>query len=791
MMQSVKSPFAGESRPALILPMPLLGRILCLLACCHLMASDALFEHGRWNVRVIMPANPEPDEWYAAHSLVDWCERVTGKKPELIEESTQARGANAGLYVGNTQAARTAGVRPAATEGDAAWCRARNGSVFLVGNNPVATRIAVGRFCERTLGVFFAFPGPRGADWTQLSRVAPPADDDFRPAFAWREIGGLPNELSHEWAFSVGYGRAPTFSHGLYAAFGKKAFAEDPTLFASVDGVRQAPKGDGYDANPNLAHPRAPEIGARHARAWFHQRPEAFCVPLGVNDSLTYDDSVPSEGWYRERPVRTDYVVRYLNEVAKSFWEPTGDLRGDRHAIGTLAYLQTLRAPTVKVAPAIFPWVCADRIGYADPTFAAQEAANLKAWAQSGARRVGAYDYWYGVDYTCPRAHFTAQAKSIRTAHEAGVKGWYAELAPLWGFDAPKAWLGAKLLEQPDQDAEALLARWFAAAFGDAAQPMREAYRVVEAAWTRDAQLGGANQWIRHFRTEGSADVLTNGERDRIGAYLAQAQAVLADQAKPGLRRQNQRWRLQQFADAWALSTKFRQVHAARSASTSTSGQARASLEHLIKVEADYQTQQQRFNLAWGAYGLPVHWLEFIPTDPREAFCAAAFADPELRAELTALTLTDQTGLSALNAFWLQHSADAEVTSRPGSTEALFETWRFRRAHQQFGLVVPGDGLLKVTRDAGRLTRTQPIGEGRFVQLTVKLGAAGSAQDVRLTMTFKGGSKPLTRTVRCTPTSGCLILPVPKGATEVEFAIVFENGVQLMSLETAVLNPRR
>jgi hypothetical protein len=58
-------------------------------------------------------------------------------------------------------------------------------------------------------------------------------------------------------------------------------------------------------------------------------------------------------------------------------------------------------------------------------------------------------------------------------------------------------------------------------------------------------------------------------------------------------------------------------------------------------------------------------------------------------------------------------------------------------------------------------------------------------------MTFKGGSKPLTRTVRCTPTSGCLILPAPKGATEVEFAIVFENGVQLMSLETAVLNPRR
>jgi hypothetical protein len=771
--------------------MPLLGRIVCLLACCHLVAAEALFERGHWNVPVVMPANPEPDEWYAAHSLVDWCERVTGKKPALVEESANAGGSPAGLYVGKTQAAQKAGVLAPPGEGDTAICRAVGHSVFLIGNNPTATRIAVGRFCERSLGIFFAFPGPQGADWVTLNRVDAPADDQFRPAFAWREIGGLRNELSHEWAYSVGYGRAPSFSHGLYAAFGKKEFAEDPTLFASVNGVRQAPKADGYDANPNLAHPRAAEMGARHARAWFHQHPNNFCVPLGVNDSLTFDDSVPSEGWYRERPVRTDYVVRYLNEVAKSFWQPSGDLRGDRHAIGTLAYLQTLRAPTVKVDPAIFPWVCADRIGYADPNFAAQESANLKAWVQSGARRVGAYDYWYGVDYTCPRTHFTAQTASIRTAHAVGVKGWYAELAPLWGFDAPKAWLGAKLLERPDQDPEGLLTRWFAAAYGPAADPMRSVYRIVESAWTRDAQVGGANQWIRHFREESSATVLSDDEVARISAYVAQAEVALAENAKLTFRLQNQRWRLQQFIDAWTLSVKFRQVHAARMVSAQTSTQALASLQRLIQAEADYQRHQQRFNLAWGAYSLPVHWLEFIPTDPRPEFCTNAFARPELRAELTALSLTDETGLSALKAFWLERAEEAVVTSRPTTTEALFETWQFRRANQRFSVVSAGAGLIQVSRDAGTLTRSQPIAEGCFVQLAVKRIGHEPTQDVRLTMTFKGSGKPLTRTIRCTPTAGDLILPAPKGATEVEFAIVFENGVHLMSVETAVLTPRR
>ena len=771
--------------------MPLFGRILCLLACCHLAAAEALFEHGRWNVAVVMPANPEPDEWYAAHSLADWCERVTGQRPELLEETEAKAAGRAAIHVGRTQASQRAVPTSWPEEGDAAVCLPTGGSVFLLGNNPTATRIAVGRFCEQALGICFAFPGPRGADWLSLDRVPTPAADSFRPAFAWREIGGLRNELSHEWAFSVGYGRAPSFSHGLYAAFGKKEFAEDPTLFATVNGVRQAPKGDGYDANPNLAHPRAPEVGARHARAWFHKHPDDFCAPLGVNDSLRFDDSVPSEGWYRERPVRTDYVVRYLNEVAKSFWQPSGDLRGDRHALGTLAYLQTLKAPTEKVHPAIFPWVCADRLGYASAEFAAQESANLKAWTKSGARRVGAYDYWYGVDYAVPRTNFSAQADSIRVAHAAGVKGWYAELAPLWGFDAPKAWLGAKLLERPDQDAETLLRRWFAAAYGPAAEAMREAYRPIEAAWARDAQAGGPNQWIRHFRSEDSAGVLSAAEVAEVTRALTQAQAALAAQDKLTFRLQNQRWRLQQFAEAWELSVKFREVRQARGASPRTAASALADLRRLATSEAAFRAQQQRFNIAWGAYGLPVHWLEFVPRDPRPELSALAFAQPTLRAELQAVAHDDPAGLGALAHFWLTQSGEAKFLSAPQTSEELFEGWNFQRANHQRSVSHAGDGLLRVSQDYGSLTRRQPIAEGCFVRLAVGLQETAPAGNVRLTMTFRGNGKPLTRSVRCGGRSGSIILPAPKGATEVEFTVVFENAVHVTSLEAAAFTPPR
>lgn len=771
--------------------MPLFVRLFCLFACCSAFSAEALFESGRWNAAVVMSAEPEPDEWYTAHALVDWCERVTGHRPELLEESAGSTINRRGIFIGKTHAAQQAGIAAPAIEGDAATCRTKNGSVFLLGNNPTATRIAVGRFCEKSLGIFFAFPGPRGADWIMLSQVPLPMDDEFRPAFAWREIGGIRNELSQEWAFSIGYGRAPSFSHGLYAAFGKKDFAEDPTLFASVHGVRQPPSGTGYDANPNLAHPRAPELGARQAREWFHKHPDDFCVPLGVNDSLKFDDAAPSTGWYRERPVRTDYVVRYLNEVAKSFWQPAGDLKGERHAIGTLAYLQTLKAPSIPVDPAIFPWVCSDRMGYASAEFAEQESANLRAWVKSGARRVGAYDYWYGVDYTVPRANFTAQALSIRTANSAGVRGWYAELAPLWGFDAPKAWLGAKLLERPELEGEALLSQWFDRAYGPAAEPMREAYRTIEAAWARDAQTGGANQWIRHFRSEDSAEVLNDAERAAIGRCLSAATSALAASDKETFRLRNQRWRLQQFTDAWELSQSFRAVHQARQPDTRSPVAALTGLQRLIKSESAFLEQQKRFNIAWGAYGLPVHWLEFIPKDPRGQRVRAAFERTAQREELEATVANDRTGLSVLDLFWLTHADEAKTLAAPKSSDALFEEWNFQRSNNQRSVLRAGEGLLRVERDFGSLTRTLPISESQLIKLSVRLNPTSPADEVRIGLTFKGSGKPLTRTVRCGAREGTLILPAPKGATEVEFSIVFENGIGLTSLEAEALPLRR
>jgi hypothetical protein len=226
--------------------------------------------------------------------------------------------------------------------------------------------------------------------------------------------------------------------------------AERSSFFAAGEQGYLKPTGSGNDANPNLNHPQAVQIVRRYINDWFENNPESISVPMGLNDTSTFDKNVPIEGWFRDRPVRTHYLINFLNKVLDEY-----DLNKNteaRRTVGTLAYLDTLKAPMIKVNRDIFPWICVDRMGYVNAEFRQQDITNCTAWTKSGVDNVGAYDYWYGNNFCIPRINFSAQADSIKSLHTIGVKGWYAELYPLWAFDAPKAWLGAKLLENPNFD---------------------------------------------------------------------------------------------------------------------------------------------------------------------------------------------------------------------------------------------------------------------------------------------------------------------------------------------------
>lgn len=758
--------------------------IIYALIWCHLAHAEVkLFENNRWQGPIVIPENADIEEWYASQNLADWCECVTSSRPEIVEESTSQKMPAVGIFVGRTQAAQQAKATPPAAEGDTAVRVIESGRVYLLGNNPTATRIAVGRFCEQHLGVTFAFPGLQGADWTPLKEIPLPPPDIFQPKFLWRNIGDFYTGSSQDWSRLVGYGQSPQFGHTFFQAFSEVYWKNDPSILAHDGNGPMLPANTDCDPNPNLTHPRAAKIGAQYAFNFLEINPSEFSTPLGVNDTTDFDRSSKIEGWYRERPVRTDYLVQFLNNVAKEKWMPAGETP---HAIGTLAYLHTLRAPTVPVNADIFPFVCTDRIAYANRDFAAADVENLTAWKKSGVKRLGIYDYWHGAGQCVPRVNFSAQSLSIKTASEIGATAWTAEMGPLWAFDAPKAWLGAKLLIDPSADTDVLLTKWFKSAYGPAAESMREAYRAIEGAWSRDAISGGVNQWIRHFVDEDGTWVLNDDEILAVTKSLNEAEGILS-KAVIEPRITNQCWRLAQFREAWELVLSFREVVRARQQIAKAPEEALRGLRNLVERENKYKAKQEAFNLSWSTTSHAVQWLEFIPTDPRAAWLEIINQDPQQKSLVQKVIQADTTGLSLLIDFWNQHQSRVERLSAPKDFEALNRDWRVNLAGNQFSEVNYHEGLICVKNDSGTLTYRTSINPGEMIHFKINLG---TPSDVQLGLKFNDTRKGLKRFTKYSEQSQSITMMAPKGASEAEFVIVFKDNINLTSLQASRLNPK-
>jgi hypothetical protein len=435
-----------------------------------------------------------------------------------------------------------------------------------------------------------------------------------------------------------------------------------------------------------------------------------------------------------------------------------------------------------------------ERIGYGSAEFVAQDRANLAAWAKSGVKRLGVYDYLYGADVASPRVNFTALTGSIRATHTAGATGWYAEAYPLWAFDAPKLWLAAKLLENKNADASALLQKWFDAAYGPAAAPMLKAYAHIEAAWTRDAQLGGKDAFLRHFRDQRGAMVLSATEITAVTASLGSAQDALlfTEKQSPALRRQA--WRLKQFADAWELYLAFREAVQARQ-DTPDYTQRLAALRRLSVTEQHFDAKEVAFNKLWGAYGWPVRWSTFPAENPRAQWSERYLVEGD-PAPLETWAKTD------IPKGWLayrvaQQSAAPVAHRHDFSSPAAKETLDLAPSSKnKVDRVAAGLRLIAPAGRLGPVAVPVALRAGQLVRLQLwtwaeRLDVANP--QVSVTLRFKGPGRASEVTQVCHDRQTVVPAMTPAWATALEYEIAFSGGafiqeatVQLIDLPASV-----
>lgn len=481
---------------------------------------------------IVVPADALPPEREAARMLAEGLAKAAGTLPAafpVVTEDAAEAGARA-IFVGATQRAADEWPEPKAAPFDTGVAyRVEPDAVILTSEARTSIAVAAAWFLEQTLRAEWFVPGPTGeAIPRRDALVLKPGRVGARPAFLSRSLSGISTAEDRAWYRANAFEQRIGHGHSYDRVFSPGILQANPELAPILRGARYFPNGETYEWQPNIANPRAAEVAARVVDEAFAADPSRRWFSLCENDSVYFDTSAETQErvlplkYFRRRPDFSDLVFGFTNAVAKKVARDFPD-----RFISAYAYYWTENTPSFPVEPNVVPILTADRSQWFDPTFAVEDQALIKRWSASGAKIVGVYDYFYGSPFLVPRPTLYAVRQSIPFEHRAGVRVFFAESNPNWALDGPKMWLTAKLLWDPERNADELLATYYREFWGRAAAPMRRFYALAEEAWQTQPRPG---YWIKYFGDEQQARLFGPERRQQMRAWLdAAARAAAGD----------------------------------------------------------------------------------------------------------------------------------------------------------------------------------------------------------------------------------------------------------------------
>ena len=427
--------------------------------------------------------------------------------------------------------------------------RSAAGRLTLSSRTPETLELAASWFLENELGVHWFMPEPLGTHIPRRKsfRVS---DKILRhsPSFVSRNLSLGGSAAENAWFARNRLNSLFEHGHSVGRIFRREDLIATPELAPLISGKRFQPReGDSNSWQPNLASALAAPYAANVLKQWLREAPGRLSVPLGMNDTVGYDQSaatqklVSERGYFRERPDYSNLVFGFVNEVAREVGREFPD-----RFVTTYAYDWTENTPDFPVEANVIPFLTADRVQWFDREFAAADQALIRRWVAAGPRIVGIYDYLYGVTFLVPRPTISAVSESIPFAYQAGVRAYFAESSPNWGLDGPKAWLVAQLLWNAKQDPTKLLDTYYRDFWQEAAPPMREFFAHCDELWRRQIL---PSFWLKFFKDENQHLLFPAAERRYLRAKLDAAASLAGSDLV--------RARLRMVSEAFAVTEAF------------------------------------------------------------------------------------------------------------------------------------------------------------------------------------------------------------------------------------------
>lgn len=440
-----------------------------------------LMESGGSNYQIVIPDGAHEAVTYAAEELARFLEEIGGARLEVVAESRH--GGGPGIFVRTISSGDLCEeCLRIKTDGD---------DLRIEGGGPRGTLYGVYAFLEERLGCRWYAPGASVIPKMETITVGP-LDVEQKPAFEYREpffyhafdpdwaarnrANGTRPPLTKKHGGKVQYSH---FVHTFYALVPPdEYFDEHPEYFALITGERQRKKSQLCLTNPDVL-----KIATEKVLKWIEEAPDAKIFSVSQNDNINPCQCDKCRALNEKEGSPAGPLLHFVNPIAREVGKKYPD-----KLISTLAYQYTEKTPRyVRPEPNVIIRLChmapsCDLHPLHKCYWNENYVKNLRAWNEiSDKIYVWHYvtDFWH---YTMPFPDLVAIGSDMAFYHKHGVQGIFAQGSyQSHGGDMAelKAWLIAKLLWDPYQNPQALIADFVDGYFGPAAQPMMDYIRAL------------------------------------------------------------------------------------------------------------------------------------------------------------------------------------------------------------------------------------------------------------------------------------------------------------------------
>jgi len=451
--------------------------------------NDAfLFDGGGSRYSIVIGAAASPSEEYAAQELQTHFHACTGAQLPILREAPPADAPMIVLGCGRVAEALGVDPQPEALGEQGYVIRTVASHLVIAGTPAAGTLYGVYDFLEDHLGVRWHAPGI--VKTPRIDRLPLPAEDRLvRPAFAWRHAsyawpggdaafrarqrdnaggGGADHVYGVQYAFD-----GTCHSYFRFVSPGE-FFETHPEYFSEIGGVRRS-----HETQLCLTNPDVLEVVTERMLARMADMPGVRQHNFSQMDYYNYCECARCAEINERYGTMGGTQYWFLNQLAAR----TAEVHPDK-LIGTLAYMYTEEPPKgLEMHPNIAVWLChmfpsCDSHPIATCPLNADYMRRALAWSKLVKHL---YIWHYIVDfahYYNPFPNLRAMAADLRFYRDISVEGIYLQGMGHGGgggeFSLLRPYYGVKLLWNPDQDAEALIADFVEGYYAAAARPILE-----------------------------------------------------------------------------------------------------------------------------------------------------------------------------------------------------------------------------------------------------------------------------------------------------------------------------